>query len=412
MKKYNKFVIILLVAAFFIPQIAFAAWWNPFSWNIWNKKTDSQTQILEKRIRDLEDRLNNQPVISENNKKSDTPEKIVSTPTIAPIVNTDKIQQGALTNDQIIQKVKPAVVYIETNSGSGSGFIIDSNGYILTNNHVVDGAEYIKITLSDGRTFYPAKTAIDKSLDVAMLKINATGLPFLILGSSDENNLKQGDSVFTFGYPFGIEGDVSFKEGTLSRRLTYAERKWLEVSAEIHPGNSGGPLIDETGKVVGINTAIKGSATLFGAMLGETIKFSIPVNDVKNYVPALKAGKHASEIYFTKINESYEFDLTNKGPDEINIDHLVFSLPYDKKTSSSDPFLANSNSGAFSFRRMGDGDWITNYKILKGTTLLPGKSIRIYLRKMDFMFTGVVYELGSIMDTKTGNNVVFDSLKF
>lgn len=194
-----------------------------------------------------------------------------------------------LTNAEIIQKVKPAVVYIETTNEAGSGFIIDSYGFILTNAHVVQGSTITTVKLSDGRTFQGLVVGRNEDVDLAVLKIVAANLPVADLGNSDA--LKQGDLVYALGYPFGLAGDVSFKDGTLSRRLTTEGETYLETSVEIHPGNSGGPLVDAYGKVVGINTETFG-LSVEGVAVGETIKLAIPINFVKTHISQLKAGEN------------------------------------------------------------------------------------------------------------------------
>lgn len=191
-----------------------------------------------------------------------------------------------LTNAEIIAKIKPAVVYIETPYGSGSGMIIGKDGYILTNAHVVKETSLIKIYLLDGRAFNVARVATDENSDIAVLKIDADNLPVVELGNSSK--IQQGDEVFTFGYPFGIKGDVSFKEGTISRRLTENGVTYIEISAEIHPGNSGGPLADNFGEIVGINTGKFGDS-IQGILLGEAIKFAIPINVAADLIPYLKS---------------------------------------------------------------------------------------------------------------------------
>jgi hypothetical protein len=189
-----------------------------------------------------------------------------------------------LTNSEIIKKIKPAVVYIETSEGVGSGMIIESNGYILTNAHVVADVNSAKIYLYNGISKTASVVGKDENLDVALLKIDSNNYSKVDLGDSDK--VEQGDDVFTLGFPFGIKGDVSFKEGTISRRI----ESYFETSAEIHPGNSGGPLVNRYGQVIGVNTAIFGKS-ISGVQLGETIKLAIPINNAKNLIPDLKAGK-------------------------------------------------------------------------------------------------------------------------
>ncbi|MDP3697164.1 MAG: trypsin-like peptidase domain-containing protein, partial [Candidatus Taylorbacteria bacterium] len=213
-------------------------------------------------------------------------EKIIEVPPTTSQKSTTK-----LSNSEIIEKVKPAVVYIQTSDGSGSGMIIESNGYVLTNAHVVNDVNTAKIKLSDGRLFIGSVTGRDEKMDLALLKIQNDNLPVVVLGDSSINILKQGDEVFTLGYPFGLEGDVSFKEGTISRRISDSDTTYLETSAEIHPGNSGGPLVNKYGEVIGINTANYGKS-IKGIAIGETIKFALPINLVRGLIPELKTGRN------------------------------------------------------------------------------------------------------------------------
>jgi len=197
-------------------------------------------------------------------------------------------KQKVLSNTEIVAEVKPAIVYIETTEGVGSGMIIDAEGYILTNAHVVAGVSTAKVKLSDGQLYSAEVKGRDEIIDVAILKISGENFPFVKFGDSDA--IVQGNNVFTLGFPFGLEGDVSFKEGTISRRISDGDVTFLETSAEIHPGNSGGPLVNHSGEVVGINSAGFGES-IEGVTIGETIKLAIPINAVKELIPDLKNGR-------------------------------------------------------------------------------------------------------------------------
>jgi len=199
-----------------------------------------------------------------------------------------EISTVTLSNSQIIKKVKPAVVYIETDAGTGSGMVISSDGFVLTNAHVVQNSATAQITLSSGSIYLASVIGRDENVDLAVLKINAQNLAKVEFG--DSNGAEQGDEVFTLGYPFGIKGDVSFKEGTISRKIAEGTNTYLETSAEIHPGNSGGPLVNATGNVIGVNSSSFGQS-IRGIAVGETIKFAIPINIAKNLIPELKAGR-------------------------------------------------------------------------------------------------------------------------
>lgn len=198
-------------------------------------------------------------------------------------------RQTTLSNSEIINRIKPATVYVETEGGVGSGMLIDSDGYILTNAHVVSGVSAAKVKLSDGSLFSAEVTGRDEIMDLAVLKIAGNNLPKVTFGNSD--NIVQGEDVFTLGYPFGLEGDVSFKEGTISRKVIDDDMTYLETSAEIHPGNSGGPLINKYGEVIGVNTAMLGQQ-IEGVTLGETIKLAIPINVAKSIITELKSGRN------------------------------------------------------------------------------------------------------------------------
>ena len=225
-------------------------------------------------------------------------------------IDTSKLR--LLSNSEIIEQLRDSVVYIETTDSAGSGFIIESNGYILTNAHVVHGKSSAYISLSDNQTFYATVVGRDENIDLALLKIDKAGLKSASLG--DSLSAKQGDEIFTLGWPFGLKGDVSFKEGTISRTLDYDGYKYFEISADIHPGNSGGPLINQYGQVIGINTMTLGK-TIYGVSLGETLKLSIPINRAKNYIPELKSGINIL-LPDNEPNESQYTPTPNDPPEE------------------------------------------------------------------------------------------------
>jgi S1-C subfamily serine protease len=197
-------------------------------------------------------------------------------------------KQKVLLNTEIVEVVKPATAYIETTEGVGSGMLIDAEGHILTNAHVVAGVSTAKVKLSDGQLYSADVKGRDEIIDVAILKISGQNFPFVKFGDSDA--IAQGNNVFTLGYPFGLEGDVSFKEGTISRRISDGDVTFFETSAEIHPGNSGGPLVNQFGEVIGISSAGFGNS-IEGVTIGETIKLAIPINIVIGLIPDLKNGR-------------------------------------------------------------------------------------------------------------------------
>ncbi len=168
---------------------------------------------------------------------------------------------------------------------SGSGAIISEDGYIVTNNHVIDNSDEITVTLSNKRSFKAKLVGADPSSDIAVIKIDAKGLPFLMYGNSDE--VKVGQWVLAIGYPLMLEatvtaGIVSAKGRTLEinrRQSATPVESFLQTDAAVNPGNSGGPLVTTDGKLIGINSAI---ASPTGAYAGYS--FTIPVNIVKKII--------------------------------------------------------------------------------------------------------------------------------
>jgi len=185
----------------------------------------------------------------------------------------------------LVRAVRPGVVNISTkNEGTshslGSGFVINAEGLVVTNNHVVERAQEIEVRLSDGRAFEATVIGRDPGTDLALLKLpEARGIPTVLLGDSDE--LEIGDWVVAIGNPFGL--DTSVTHGLISAR----ERvlgigpfdDFIQTNALINPGNSGGPLFDMKGEVVGVTTAIVSQ--------GQGIGFAVPINLVKDLLPNL-----------------------------------------------------------------------------------------------------------------------------
>jgi putative serine protease PepD len=170
--------------------------------------------------------------------------------------------------------------------GIGSGFIINEDGEIITNNHVVNGSRNLTVTLSDKKQYPATVLGIDRRNDIAILKIKADKkLPYVKLGNSD--NLVVGQKVLAIGNPFGLEGTLTTGiVSSLGRSLQSDEGVQLEgliqTDAAINPGNSGGPLLDSSGNVIGINTAIYSSQTSSGEAGGSIgIGFAMPINRVK-----------------------------------------------------------------------------------------------------------------------------------
>ena len=221
----------------------------------------------------------------------------------------------------VAEHVKPAVVFIKSErrervsnrrqpsfddffnngprrpqveQGSGSGFIVSQDGYILTNNHVVQGADRVTVRLLDNREFTAKTVGTDPSTDVAVIKIQTTGLPTVRLGDADSTKI--GNWVLAIGNPLGeaftftvTAGIISAKGRLLSglNQSRYAIQDFIQTDAAINPGNSGGPLVNVRGEVIGINSAIA-SETGFYAGYG----FAIPINLARTVMTQLIANGH------------------------------------------------------------------------------------------------------------------------
>ena len=222
------------------------------------------------------------------------------TPAIVAIQSTQviKVQQSPFMNDpffrQFFGNMFPQVPREQREHALGSGVIVSPEGYIVTNNHVVAKATEISVTLSDKRTFKGKVVGADPQTDVAVVKIDGSGLPTAPFGNSDQ--LKVGDTVMAFGNPFGqyftvTRGSVS----ALGRSGGQIEdiQNFIQTDAAINPGNSGGALVNVHGQVVGINTAILSGNSGPGGEGGSVgIGFAIPSNMAKHVMEDLvKTGK-------------------------------------------------------------------------------------------------------------------------
>ena len=166
--------------------------------------------------------------------------------------------------------------------GVGSGFILTADGVIMTNAHVVDGAEQVIVTLTDKREFVARIIGADRRTDVAVVKIEASGLPPVKLG--DPNRLKVGEWVMAIGSPFGLENTVTAGIVSAKGRDTGDYLPFIQTDVAINPGNSGGPLINMRGEVVGINSQIYSRS---GGFMG--ISFAIPIDEAANVSNQLRA---------------------------------------------------------------------------------------------------------------------------
>ncbi len=247
--------------------------------------------------------------------------------------------------NELAERLKPALVQVrvkravevhtegadpfggpEERRSSGSGFIIRQDGYLVTNAHVVTDAERIQVKLADGRRFEARLVGQDDRVDLALIKIEATGLPVAVLG--DSNRLRVGEFVLALGHPFGLEQTVSF--GIVSRKgaplmVAAPGFDFIQTDAAVNPGNSGGPLVNMAGEVVGVNSM---------AARNGSIGFAIPVNLVKGLLPQLaEKGKVEWGWLGVSIAEVGDEDLAKynlKEPRGVLIRQVVAGQPADQ----------------------------------------------------------------------------------
>ena len=165
--------------------------------------------------------------------------------------------------------------------GVGSGFIITADGFIMTNAHVIDGADEVIVTLIDKRELKARIIGADRRTDVAVVKIDATGLPFVKIG--DVNRLKVGEWVMAIGSPFGLDNTVTAGIVSAKQRDTGDFLNFIQTDVAINPGNSGGPLLNLRGEVVGINSQIYSRSGGF-----QGISFAIPIDDAMRVADQLR----------------------------------------------------------------------------------------------------------------------------
>jgi S1-C subfamily serine protease len=196
-------------------------------------------------------------------------------------------QAGVMPWPTIYNQLNDSVVLIQTDLGLGSGFVYDTKGHIITNQHVIDGAEAIQVNFLDGSISSADVVGMDIYSDLAVIKVDpeATTLHPVVLGSSSELNV--GEPVAAMGNPFGLSdtltvGIISSLERTLDAAGGYVIIDIIQIDAAVNPGNSGGPLVNVKGQVVGVNTAIQ-SAT--GTFTG--IGFAVPSDTVKREIDDL-----------------------------------------------------------------------------------------------------------------------------
>jgi putative serine protease PepD len=251
-------------------------------------------------------------IASHNNSASSASSSVPLNNTTVNTPVSNQTGTATTTVGQVAKAALPTVVQVSVESyqgkSVGSGVILSANGLILTNNHVItdaaNGNGQITITFNDGKTAQASIVGADSGSDLAVIKAqNVSGLPTAGLGDSDK--VQVGDTVIAIGSPDGLQSTVtSGIVSALNRQVTVSSDssrystgsqvtyKAIQTDASLNPGNSGGPLLNAQGQVIGINSAIYSPTSSYGSQGGSVgLGFSIPVNQVKTMLTKLEAGQ-------------------------------------------------------------------------------------------------------------------------
>ena len=250
-------------------------------------------------------------------------------PTLAPIVPAsppalpDSVIDTAENDERLVAlyaQVLPGVVSIRTGNSQGSGFVFDSNGHVVTNQHVVDGTNEVQIDFASGYKAYGTVIGSDADADVAVIKVDAPADQIHPLAIGDSNALQVGQSVVAIGNPFGLNGTMTLGIVSGLGRTQFAHASGdggffstadiIQTDAAINPGNSGGPLFNMNGEVVGVNQSIRTENVneVTGNAINSGVGFSISINLVKRVAQGLiRDGKY--EYPYMGISSSSELGL-------------------------------------------------------------------------------------------------------
>ncbi|MCM1377277.1 MAG: Do family serine endopeptidase [Clostridium sp.] len=295
--------------------------------------------------------------------------------------------------------------------GLGSGVIISSDGYIVTNNHVIDGADRLDVLLNDNKTYVARVIGTDEATDLALIKIDATGLPFITFGDSDR--LKVGEWVLAVGNPFGFNstvtaGIVSAKAraiGQGNRGGNMTIESYIQTDAALNPGNSGGALVNLKGELVGINSAIysnTGSYTGYSFAIPSTIVQKI-VEDLREYKSVQRAVLGCSVVELTsELAEEKGITATSTGVVVVSVNDK--STAKEMGLQEDDVIIAINgvHIGKFSelqgeMSKFRPGDQITltyyrkNKKYEKSATLRNSQGETVIVAPVDFSTLGAVF---------------------
>ena len=237
----------------------------------------------------------------------------------APVSGNPVVLDGSLTS--LYQQVMPGVVSIRTDQGQGSGFVYDTEGHIIPNQHVIDGASIVEISFSTGFKVYGTVIGSDSDADIAIVKVDAPAEELHPLTIGDSDTLQVGQPVVAIGNPFGLSGTMTLgivsglgRTQPSSQAVGggyFSTADIIQTDAAINPGNSGGPLFNLNGEVIGINQSIRTDNfnQVTGNAVNSGVGFSVSINLVKKVVPVLISdGKY--EYPYLGITSSSDLSLS------------------------------------------------------------------------------------------------------
>ena len=211
---------------------------------------------------------------------------LTATPTATPTATTTPVAVPTLTIAELVRNVQGGVVQIITPDGSGSGFIIDSDGRLVTNEHVIRGFSRVTVRIFDGTEYQADVLGFDQVADLTVVDIDG-GQNLQPIPLGDSARVQVGEEVVALGFPLGSQlgESVTVTEGIISAKRTYDGVKHLQTTAAINPGNSGGPLFNRAGQVIGVNT------WGIDVTVADNIAFAVSINEVKSRLESLKVGR-------------------------------------------------------------------------------------------------------------------------
>lgn len=227
---------------------------------------------------------------------------IISGPTqSAPAAPTTNLTPGAkiLSGEEVYSLISPSIVLIESSEGHGTGFVVEGGKYTITNAHVVGADKEVSLTFQGGGKTSGAVLGKNESSDVALIYNNNISPKPVKLGSSTAGALKTGAEVYALGFPLSFTSTVTLTKGLVSaNRQQTSLGTFIQTDANIHPGNSGGPLVNNKGEVVGINTLVVGAQGNVSSIGGTGIGFAIPIETATALIPSLSQyGQTRYETY-------------------------------------------------------------------------------------------------------------------